>query len=162
MFERNPEKYEAKALQYERRGKLAKANKYRAKAARIRGTPSGIMAMTAPYASVPGQAPVSLAPVQGIPVATTGVNPALLGSTTTTTTYNNVGALPHHTVGNTTTPFNTPVTVGPSYGTPYSQRAPSVYEQNALKWEQRNNYTKAQKNREKVLIVFNLLPSCLH
>lgn len=33
---------------------------------------------------------------------------------------------------------------------PWAQRTPARYEQNALKWEQRNNWTKAQKNREKV------------
>jgi hypothetical protein len=88
MFQRNPEKLEAKALDYERRGKTAKAQKYREKAARLRG----------------GNLPVSQT----------------------------------STVGTTSTPYFT------------SFRTPQTYEQNALKWEQRGNWQKAQKNREKV------------
>lgn len=42
LFQKSPEKLEAKALDYERRGKTAKALKYREKAARMRsgGLPS--------------------------------------------------------------------------------------------------------------------------
>lgn len=83
---RNPEKYESRALAYDRKGKTQKAIKNREKAARLRA-----------HAGNAGTA----------------------GSTTTTTTT-------------------------------WTQRTPATYERNALKWEQKNNWSKAQKNREKV------------
>jgi len=38
---------------------------------------------------------------------------------------------------------------GQQWGQQWGNRTPAIYEQNALKWEQRGNWTKAQKNREK-------------
>jgi len=87
-FGRNPDNLEQRALNYEQKGKTAKALKCREKAARLRANGAGAQTGTA------------------------------LGTPTQTgfATY----------------------------------RTPQRYEQNALKWEQRGNYTKAQKNREKV------------
>jgi len=90
MFGRNPDKLDAKALEYEQKGKTAKAIKYREKAAKMR-------------ANQANQA-----------------NNNAGGQSSSTTTF-----------------FST-------------TRSPQRYEQNALKWEQRGNWNKAQKNREKV------------
>jgi len=55
---------------------------------------------------------------------------------------------PMTTTGTTTGLVTTSTTTTPTNFTTY--RTPERYEQNALKWEQRGNYGKAQKNREKV------------
>jgi len=95
---RNPEKYEARALEYERKGKTNKAIKNREKAAKLRQQQGNNFNTT------------------GNTFAGTGTG--LAGTTTATSAY--------------------------------TQRTPAMYETRALKWEQRGNYTKAQKNREKV------------
>jgi len=102
MFQKNPEKLEAKALDYERRGKTAKALKYREKASRLRS--GGLPAAGRVY-------------TQTTPSAFTQTTPTAFGQQ-----------------GSQFTPV----------------RTADRYEQNALKWEQRGNWSKAQKNREKV------------
>jgi len=90
---KNPEKYEAKAITYEQKGKTNKAIKYREKAARLRAN-------------------------QG--------NQSNFGTAAINSTAIPVGS------------------------TAYTQRTPAMYETRATKWEQRGNFQKAQKNREKV------------
>jgi len=106
---KNPDAYETKALQYEQKGKAAKALKNRNKAARLRGNALGNTHGVGNTGFVP------VVPPMGTTYAPVGVG-GYPGATTTTTT--------------TTRNFAT-------------------YESKALRWEQRNNLTKAQKNREK-------------
>jgi len=63
-------------------------------------------------------------------------------------TFTPVTAVPLTSTTTTTPILATGATSTPNMFTSY--RTPQRYEQNALKWEQRGNYTKAQKNREKV------------
>jgi tetratricopeptide (TPR) repeat protein len=104
---RSPEKYEARALEYDRKNKPKKALKYREKAAKLRA--SHVQQGGGPHI---GQAPLV-----------------------------NIGTNPAHVPG-------APVLVA-APATYLPMRSVPIYEKQAVKWESRGNYNKAQKNREK-------------
>jgi tetratricopeptide (TPR) repeat protein len=163
MFQYNPDKLEAKALEYERRGKTAKALKYREKAARLRSGGLPLPAATVPATltyttTTPVMVPISTTPVV-VPISTTTA--PLMTSTMQQQPLQQqpLQQQPLQQKSLQQQPLQQqPLQQQPLQQQPLQQqqqgfstyRTPERYEQNALKWEKRGNWQKAQKNREKV------------